>query len=153
MGIFDSLKDELKEHSLSSEKVLQKIRTAGVNTNGITVQIAKDVVTLTGVVGSEVDKVKAARAADETEGVNSVINKLTVVPQSDDSKEDDSVSDIETYTVKSGDTLSGIAKKFYGNAGKYPQLFEHNKQVWADNGKKQDPNILFPGWVLEIPKL
>jgi len=153
MGIFDTLKDELQEHSLSAEKVLQKIRTVGINTNGISVQIAKDVVTLTGTVDSEVDKVKAARAADETDGVNSVVNRLTVIPQNTDGKEDDSVSDSETYTVKSGDTLSGIAKKFYGNAGKYPQLFEHNKQVWSDHGKKQDPNILFPGWVLEIPKL
>jgi len=31
-------------------------------------------------------------------------------------------------------------------------IFNHNKQVWIDHGKKADPNILFPGWELEIPK-
>jgi len=61
-------------------------------------------------------------------------------------------SGLQTYTVKSGDTLSGIAKHFYGSASKYMVIFNHNKQVWIDHGKKADPNILFPGWELEIPK-
>lgn len=49
-----------------------------------------------------------------------------------------------TYTVQAGDTLSGIARKFYGDAGKYPGLA-------AANGIK-NPNLIHPGQVLTIPE-
>lgn len=51
----------------------------------------------------------------------------------------------KTYTVVSGDTLSGIAKKMYGNASKYPQIFEANKPML------KDPDEIYPGQVLRIP--
>lgn len=50
-----------------------------------------------------------------------------------------------TYTVEKGDTLSGIAKKMYGNANKYPQIFEANKPML------KDPDEIYPGQVLRIP--
>ncbi len=50
-----------------------------------------------------------------------------------------------TYTVKSGDTLSKIAKEMYGEAGKYPQIFEANKPML------EDPDKIYPGQVLRIP--
>ena len=51
----------------------------------------------------------------------------------------------KTYTVKSGDTLSKIAKEFYGNANKYQQIFEANKPML------KDPDKIYPGQVLRIP--
>nr|XP_061807102.1 potassium binding protein Kbp-like [Nerophis lumbriciformis] len=51
----------------------------------------------------------------------------------------------DTYTVQSGDTLGGIAKKLYGNAGKYMVIFEANTPML------KDPNKIFPGQVLRIP--
>lgn len=51
----------------------------------------------------------------------------------------------KTYTVESGDTLSGIAKKVYGDAGKYQQIFEANKPML------KDPDKIYPGQVLRIP--
>jgi nucleoid-associated protein YgaU len=51
----------------------------------------------------------------------------------------------QTYTVKSGDTLSGIAKEVYGNAGKYQQIFEANRPML------KDPDHIYPGQVLRIP--
>ena len=51
----------------------------------------------------------------------------------------------QTYTVKSGDTLSGIAKEVYGNAGKYQQIFESNRPML------KDPDHIYPGQVLRIP--
>jgi len=36
---------------------------------------------------------------------------------------------IKSYTVKAGDTLSMIAKKFYGDAAKYNEIFEANKEI------------------------
>ena len=49
------------------------------------------------------------------------------------------------YTVKSGDSLSKIAKVFYGNAMKYPVIFEANKPML------KSPDKIYPGQVLRIP--
>jgi nucleoid-associated protein YgaU len=51
----------------------------------------------------------------------------------------------KTYTVEKGDSLSGIAKTFYGNANKYHQIFEANKPML------KDPDRIYPGQVLRIP--
>ena len=51
----------------------------------------------------------------------------------------------ETYTVKSGDTLSKIAKHFYGDANAYMDIFNANQD------KLNDPNKIFPGQQLVIP--
>lgn len=48
-----------------------------------------------------------------------------------------------TYTVKSGDTLWSIARKFYGDGSLYPKLA-------ACNGIK-NPNLIYVGQVLKIP--
>jgi nucleoid-associated protein YgaU len=50
-----------------------------------------------------------------------------------------------TYTVKSGDSLSKIAREFYGNAGDYLRIFEANRD------KLNDPNKIQPGQELVIP--
>jgi LysM repeat protein len=51
----------------------------------------------------------------------------------------------QTYTVKPGDSLSKIAKEFYGNANEYMKIFEANRD------KLQDPNVVRPGQELKIP--
>lgn len=50
-----------------------------------------------------------------------------------------------TYTVKAGDTLSGIAKAQLGSAGDYMKIFEANKDQLSD------PDKIKPGQVLKIP--
>jgi nucleoid-associated protein YgaU len=50
------------------------------------------------------------------------------------------------YTVQSGDTLSKIAREFYGSASKYPVIFEANKPMLAN------PDRIYPGQVLRIPE-
>ena len=50
-----------------------------------------------------------------------------------------------TYTVAAGDSLSKIAKNFYGNANQYMKIFEANKD------KLSDPDKIKPGQVLTIP--
>ena len=51
-----------------------------------------------------------------------------------------------TYTVKKGDTLSAIAKETLGSASRYPEIFEANKPML------KDPDKIYPGQVLRIPK-
>jgi nucleoid-associated protein YgaU len=50
------------------------------------------------------------------------------------------------YTIKKGDTLSRIAKEFYGDSTKYKQIFKENK------GIIKDPDSLYPGLVIRIPR-
>lgn len=51
----------------------------------------------------------------------------------------------QSYTVKSGDCLWNIAKKFYGNGSKYTIIAEANKD------KIKSANLIYPGQVLIIP--
>jgi nucleoid-associated protein YgaU len=53
---------------------------------------------------------------------------------------------VATYTVKSGDTLSKIAKDHLGDAGAYMKIFEANKDQLSD------PDKIKPGQVLKIPQ-
>jgi len=50
-----------------------------------------------------------------------------------------------TYTVVAGDSLSKIAKKIYGNAGRWKEIFEANKDTI------KNPDLIHPGQVLKIP--
>ncbi|RNI29614.1 LysM peptidoglycan-binding domain-containing protein [Rufibacter immobilis] len=52
----------------------------------------------------------------------------------------------DTYTVKSGDSLSKIAKNFYGDAQQWHKIHQANLD------KIKDPNLIDVGWQLKIPK-
>ena len=49
------------------------------------------------------------------------------------------------YEVKSGDSLSKIAKQYYGDANAYMTIFEANKDIL------KNPNLIHPGQKLRIP--
>lgn len=51
----------------------------------------------------------------------------------------------KVYEVKAGDTLSKIAKHFYGNAGQYMKIFDANKD------QLKDPDKISVGQKLKIP--
>ena len=50
-----------------------------------------------------------------------------------------------TYTVQPGDTLAGIAQRFYGQAIAWPWLYDVNRAVITD------PGLISPGLVLDVP--
>ena len=54
-------------------------------------------------------------------------------------------ADTQTYTVKSGDSLSAIAKREYGDAGQWRRIFEANRD------QIKDPDLIHPGQELKIP--
>ena len=56
-----------------------------------------------------------------------------------------SAAQVQTYTVVSGDSLSKIAKHFYGNANDWHKIFDANRD------KLSNPDLIHPGQVLRIP--
>lgn len=53
----------------------------------------------------------------------------------------------QTYTVESGDTLSHIARQFYGKANKWQAIYAANRD------QLDDPDLIQPGQILKIPAL
>ena len=69
---------------------------------------------------------------------NDIVGEVTIDPAA-------AKAAASTYTVKSGDTLSKIAKEKLGDANAYMKIFEANKDQLAD------PDKIKPGQVLKIP--
>jgi nucleoid-associated protein YgaU len=97
-----------------------------------------DTAVVKGQVPNQETREKIILALGNTEGIARVDDRLDV-----SAPEPEAVY----YTVKSGDTLSKIAKEQYGNAMKYPEIFEANKPML------KDPDKIYPGQVLRIPPL
>jgi LysM repeat protein len=51
-----------------------------------------------------------------------------------------------SYTVRAGDTLSGIAQRFYGSAGDWHGLFA------ANHSEISDPSLIYVGQQLRLPR-
>jgi nucleoid-associated protein YgaU len=64
---------------------------------------------------------------------------------------------VKTHTVQKGDTLWGIAKKYYGNGSKYTVIYNTNKDVIEKTAKKygkqssSNGHWIYPGTILTIP--
>ncbi len=93
---------------------------------------------ISGETPTQADLEKIVLAVGNVGEVDRVIEYMTVTAESDES---------QIYTVVSGDTLSKIAKHYYGDATKYPVIFEANKPMLSH------PDKIFPGQALRIPAL
>ena len=98
-----------------------------------------------GTVGSEAEK-NAIWDALKTvpDWRNDVVADIRVVPTA--GAPAGGTAAARTYTVKSGDTLSKIAKEFLGDANAYMDIFNANKDQLSD------PDKIKPGQVLKIPQ-
>lgn len=104
----------------------------------VTFDIPDARVTLTGPVPTQEAREKMVLIAGNVHGVAQVDDRLAV-----DTPEREAVF----HTVERGDTLSKIAKEQYGDAMKYPLIFEANRPML------KDPDLIYPGQVLRIPSL
>lgn len=84
----------------------------------------------------------------KTVKVNITEKKVTAAPETPRSTESSPAPAApQTYTVKKGDCLWAIAKKFYGNGALYPKIYSANPNVF----KGRSPNLIYPGDALVIP--
>ena len=64
----------------------------------------------------------------------------------------DDASDEVTYTVKAGDTLSGIALAYYGDPAQAERIYQANLGRQQPNGRQFNRHgLILPGWTLVIP--
>jgi len=99
--------------------------------------VATAEVTVSGQVGSQETREKVLLCCGNVAGVASVNDQLEVPARPEPVA--------QFHTVVSGDNLSKIARKFYGDANKYPAIFEANKPMLSH------PDKIYPGQVLRIP--
>lgn len=112
--------------------------------NDLSVEFDDGVVTLCGDCMSPGDRERAILVAGNIEGVEKVVaTELTSRPPKAEEPEPEPEGEI--YEIQSGDTLSGIAKRHYGDAMQYMKIFEANK------GVIEDPNKIYPGQKIRIP--
>lgn len=95
-------------------------------------------VTVLGVAPNQAAKEKVTLCCGNVAHVQSVDNQMSVTNPEPEA---------QYHDVVRGDTLSAIAKKFYGDANKYNAIFEANKPMLSH------PDKIYPGQKLRIPAL
>lgn len=151
MGLMDFIKDagekltEMGKEAELADRIEQRISGLGVKVKSLEVGVDGETVVLKGFPASEEDHEKALLIAGNVRGIAKVSDQMSIKMEHG-KPEKAGLSKTRFHTVKSGDTLSGISKKFYGDANKYMRIFEANKPMLAD------PDRIYPGQVLRIPE-
>ena len=124
----------------AGDAIVSYINTQGLPGNNLDVSFDADsaTVTVAGQVDDQATKEKILLCCGNVAGVAAVNDMMTVVSPEPEA---------QYHVVVSGDNLSKIAKKFYGDANKYPVIFEANKPMLSH------PDKIYPGQVLRIPPL
>jgi LysM repeat protein len=132
---------DLEQMKQKYASVLNLINQSGVRLSHMHIQDNKFL--LQGAAGSEHIK---NRIWDQIKQINPAADDITCDLTVDPSLAPVPSPKARTYTVAAGDSLSKIAKNFYGNAGQYMKIFEANKDKLAD------PDKIKPGQELVIPE-
>lgn len=143
MGLIDFIKEagerlsEAGDDALLAKRIGERIQNHGIHIEDLRVDVHGEKVSLMGTPESREDREKALLVAGNVRGISKV---------SDDMAISEGELESEYHTVVRGDTLSGISRKFYGDPDRYKKIFEANRPML------QDPDRIFPGQVLRIPR-
>lgn len=110
----------------------------GLEVQDLRVDYADGTATVFGKVTEQATRERVILALGNVAGVARVDDRLEVA---------EPALEAVLYTVQKGDSLSKIALAHYGDAMKYPVIFEANKPML------EDPDRIYPGQVLRIPPL
>lgn len=141
--VFGIGKTTEEENAEKSAQLRKAIAFHNLEVKDLSIEVEDDAVKLWGEALDLATKEKVVLVVGNTNGVASVEDNMTVA-------EVEIIEEAEKaqfYTVLSGDTLGKIAKNYYGNAMKYPVIFEANKPML------NHPDKIYPGQVLRIPPL
>jgi nucleoid-associated protein YgaU len=143
MGLFDFVRDVGKKifgsDAEAADKIKAEIEAAnpGVSGLGVKYDPQSGAVALSGAANSAEAMQKAVLIAGNIQGVGQVDVAGFQHPQEKEK--------VEYYIIQKGDTLSKVAKQYYGDANKYPKIFEANREVI------KDADLIFPGQKIRIP--
>ncbi len=145
MGLFSFLSnsgektiDSAADNAANASKLVDAIQSYGLDVTDLDVEIDGDTAKVWGVAADQATREKILLSIGNTKGIANVDDKMTTAIPEPEAK---------FHTVKSGESLSKIAKEYYGDAMKYPVIFEANKPMLSD------PDRIYPGQVLRIPNL
>jgi len=138
-GIGKTTEEEAAEVSAAkSVKLVNAVDALGFGVTDLDITVDGDSAIIYGEAEDQATREKVVLVVGNTEGIASVDDRMTTAIQEPEA---------QFHTVVSGDTLGKIAKTYYGNAMKYPVIFEANKPMLAH------PDKIYPGQVLRIPAL
>ena len=141
MGLFDFFKDMGEKifgsEDEAAEKIKENIEASNPGIQDLNVTYNDGVVELTGTADSADAMEKAVLMAGNVQGVSEVkADGISAPPQA---------AQVEYYVIQKGDSLSAIAKRYYGNAQDYPRIFDANREVI------KNPDLIYPGQKIRIP--
>ena len=119
-------------------QMLELVEGLGLEVSDLTVRVEGDTAIVGGTATDQATREKVTLALGNTAGIARVDDRMDVA-----APEPEAV----LHTVQPGDSLSKIAKDHYGDAMKYPVIFEANRPML------KDPDKIYPGQVLRIPPL
>ena len=130
--------DELKAEETAARKLEETIKDLQLEVEDLKVKIDDDMAIVTGTAHDQSTKEKVVLVIGNTQGISSVDDQMSV---------EHAEPEAQFHTVIKGESLGKIAKHYYGNAMKYPLIFDANKPMLSD------PDKIYPGQVLRIPSL
>ena len=149
MGLFSFFKDAGEKPQGTTDEQKAKfmegiIKRFGLDIDGLKIEVNGSKASVWGKVKDAAVKEKVIVGIGNVDGISEVEDFIAIESESGEIVDN---TEPEIYTVKKGDSLSKIAKSFYGDAMKYKIIFEANKPML------KDPNLIYPGQALRIPKL
>ena len=143
MGLFSFIKNigmDLFKGGDEAEEVQEMLKKEFPNQiTDLTVAFDDGTVTLAGSCDSCATREKAVLLAGNVKGVEKVNDESFTAPPAEE--------ETEFYVIQKGDSLSKIAKQYFGDAMKYPLIFEANREVI------KNPDLIYPGQTVRIPKI
>ncbi len=139
-GIGKTTEEEAAE---KAGKLIEAVNALELSVADLGISVEDDKATVSGEAADLATKEKVVLVVGNTEGIATVEDNMSVAEVEEIAVEEMA----QFHTVVSGDTLGKIAKEFYGDAMKYPVIFEANKPMLTH------PDKIYPGQVLRIPPL